>query len=212
MKRATILVADDHPVVRHGVRLLLESNCDWKVVAEAADGREAVLKARQISPDLAILDLGMSSLNGLEATRRIARFAPQTRILILSMYDSDELIEKAMDAGAHGFVRKSEAETELYAAVRAVLNNKVFFPLTAMGGLRRSRNGERALLSDGLTSRETELLQLIAEGNSNKEVASILGISRRTVENHRARIMRKLGLRTFSELIRYAVRNKLTAA
>lgn len=212
MKKATILVADDHPVVRRGVRVLLESNCDWKVVAEASDGREAVLKARQIRPDLVILDLGMSSLNGLEAARRIARSTTRTRILILSMYDSDELIEKAIAAGAHGFARKSEAETELYAAVRAVLNNKMFFPLSAMRALRRSRNGERTVLSDGLTSRETELVQLIAEGNSNKEVASILGISRRTVENHRARIMRKLGLRTFSELIRYAVRNNLIAA
>jgi DNA-binding NarL/FixJ family response regulator len=211
VKTFSILIADDHPVVRHGVRSLLETNPGWMVVAEARDGREAIQLARRLKPDLVVLDIGMPLLNGLEAARRIANDLPETRLLILSMYDSEELIEKAMDYGAHGFVRKSEAELELVTAARAVLNGKVFFPFPASVALHRRRSGQRKLRSP-LTSRETELIQLIAEGRTNKEVASILGLSRRTVENHRANIMRKLGLQSFSDLVRYAVRNTIVAA
>jgi DNA-binding NarL/FixJ family response regulator len=209
MKPVSVLVADDHPVMRHGVRALLETNTGWKVVAQASDGREAVRKARELKPDLAVLDIGMPLLNGLEAARQIRRYSPATRLLILSMYDSDEIVHRAVASGAQGYVRKSEAEADLLAAARAVLNNKLFFPSTALGR-PRSRNG--AAPESRLTPRELELLQLIAEGSSNKEVASMLGISRRTVENHRARIMHKLGLRTMSELVRYAVRQQIVAA
>lgn len=212
MKTVSILVADDHPVVRRGVRALLEANRNWKVVAEAHDGRQALLKARHIRPDLAILDIGMPLLNGIEAARRIARYSLNTRIIIFSMYDSEEIIQKAIHSGAHGFVRKSEAETELIAAANAVLNNKLFFPATALAMLRRTSKNEHSSSAPSLSAREAEVLQLIAEGKSNKETASILGISQRTVENHRARIMRKVGARSYSELVRYAVRHKVVAA
>lgn len=212
MKTFSILVADDYPVVRHGVRALLEMNPDWKVVAEARDGREAVQKARGLKPDLVILDIDMPQLNGLEAARQIANESPGMRLLILSMYDSEELIERAIHSGAHGFIRKSEAESELVSATRAVLGGKLFFPSEASAELHRRRNRQGRALPTHLTSRETELIQLFAEGNSNKEAAAILGISRRTVENHRASIMRKLRLQSFSELVRYAVRNRIVAA
>jgi DNA-binding NarL/FixJ family response regulator len=210
LRNVSILVADDHPVVRHGVRALLEMNPGWKVVAQALDGREAVRKTRELKPDLVVLDISMPRLNGFEAARQIANALPETRLLILSMYDSEELIEKAMDSGAHAFIRKSEAESELVDAARAVLNDKVFFPSQASAALQRRRSGKGSGKSP-VTSRERELIQLIAEGNSNKEAASILGISRRTVENHRANMMRKLGLHSVTELVRYAVRNRIVA-
>ena len=212
MKTISILVADDHPVVRVGVRSLLETNAEWKVLAEASDGREAVEKARKLRPDLAVLDISMPLLNGLESARKIARQSPKTRVLILTMYGSEEIVEKVLDSGARGLVRKSEAEKELIAAVRAVLNDKLFFPSKASQALRGTRRGKSLARQSPLTPRETEILQLIAEGRSNKEAASILGISRRTAENHRARIMRKLGLSSLSDLVRYAVRNKVVAA
>jgi DNA-binding NarL/FixJ family response regulator len=212
VRTVSIIVADDHPVVRHGVRSLLEINPGWRVVGQARDGREAIHLARRLKPDLVVLDIGMPLLNGLDAARRIAKDLPETRLLILSMYDSEELIEKALDSGAHGFVRKSEAESELVAAARAVLNDKVLFPPQVSLALPQRRIARRGCRGTQLTARERELIQLIAEGNSNKEAASILGISRRTVENHRANIMRKLGIRSFSELIRYAVRNRFVAA
>jgi DNA-binding NarL/FixJ family response regulator len=187
-------------------------NSGWKVVGQARNGREAVQMARGLKPNLVVLDISMPLLNGLEAARRIVDALPETRVLIVSMYDSDELIEKAMDSGAHGFIRKSEAESELVTAARAVLNKKVFFPSHASTALFRTRTGQVRELRTHLTSRETELIQLIAEGNTNKQVASILGISRRTVENHRANIMRKLGFQSLSELVRYAVRNNIVAA
>ena len=181
-------------------------------MAEARDGREAVKRARELKPDVAILDISMPLLNGLESARQIARYSPRTHVLILSMHDSEELMEKAVASGAQGFVRKSEAEEELVAAVRALVNDKLFFPSTASVALRRRRDGRTTGPQSRLSLREMELLQLIAEGNSNKEAASILGISRRTVENHRARMMHKLGLHSLTELIRYAIRHKIVAA
>lgn len=211
MKHLSILVADDHPVVRHGLRALLESNTEWKVVAEAGNGREAVAKVRELRPDLAILDISMPLLNGLDAAREIATHTPKTRVLILSMHDSEEVIRRAVESGAQGFVRKSEAESELLAAVRAVLNDNLFFPSVA-GAALRTRGGDPSISRSRLTAREREILQLIAEGNSNKEVAAVLGVSPRTIENHRASIMHKLRLKSLSELVRYAVRNKIIAA
>jgi DNA-binding NarL/FixJ family response regulator len=212
MTTVSILVADDHAVVRHGVRALLELSPGWRVVAQAGDGWEAVRRASEMKLDLAVLDIGMPLLNGLEAARQIANDSPTTRLLILSMYDSEELIQKALASGAHGFVRKSEAEAELMVAARLVLSDKVFFPSVAAELLRRRRNEPTGGLRARLTARETQLLQLIAEGHSNKDAASVLGISPRTVENHRARMMDKLGLRSVSELVRYAIRNNIVAA
>jgi DNA-binding NarL/FixJ family response regulator len=212
MNTVSILIADDHPVVRRGIRALLEPNRGWKIVAEVRDGREAVRRARELKPHLAILDISMPLLNGLESARQIARYSPGTHVLILSMYDSEELVQKAVAYGAQGFVRKSEAEEELVAAISALLSDKLFFPSTASAALRRRRDGNPRTSQSRLSLREIELFQLIAEGNSNKEAASILGISHRTVENHRARIMHKLGLHSLSELVRYAVRHKIVAA
>ena len=212
MNTVSILVADDHPVVRVGVRTLLETNPRWKIVAEASNGREAVERARKLRPDLAILDISMPLLNGLESARKIAQQSPKTRVLILTMYDSEEMVEKTLDSGAHGLVRKSEAEKELVAAVSAVLHDKLFFPSLASAALRNPGNGTSRIRQSRLTAREAEILQLIAEGRSNKEAASVLGISQRTAENHRARLMRKLGLTSFSDLVRYAVRHKIVAA
>jgi len=211
VKRLSILVADDHPVVRHGLRALLEANAGWKIVAEASNGREAVAKVRELRPDLAILDISMPLLNGLDAAREIATHTPKTRVLILSMHDAEELIRRAVESGAQGFVRKSEAESELVAAVRAVLNDNLFFPAVA-GTALGARAGHPTASLSRLTAREREILQLIAEGNSNKEVAAALGVSPRTIENHRASIMHKLRLKSLSELVRYAVRNKIIAA
>jgi len=212
MNTVSILVADDHPVVRVGVRALLETNGGWKIAAEASDGREAVERARKLRPDLAILDISMPLLNGLESARKIARHSPKTRVLILTMYDSEEMVLKILDSGAHGLVRKSEAEKELVAAARAVLNDKLFFPSVASPAVRATWRGKSLAGQSRLTRREAEILQLIAEGKSNKEAASILGISQRTAENHRARIMRKLGLSSLSDLVRYAIRNQIVAA
>ena len=212
MKAISILVADDHPVVRRGIRALLEPNVGWEIIAELSNGRDAVTKARERKPDIAILDIRMPLLNGLEAARQIVKYSPSTRVLILSMYDSEEFIQKAVTSGAKGFVRKSEAEEELVAAIRALLADKLFFPSGVLRMLRQERHANVSTPHSSLTQRETELLQLIAEGHSNKRAASILGISHRTVENHRARIMRKLGLRSATELVRYAIRHKIVAA
>src|SRR5947209_17472505 len=162
MRTVSILVADDHPVVRHGVRTLLETNAGWKVVAQASDGREAVRKVRESKPDLAVLDIGMPLLNGLEAARQIARYSPGTRLLILSMYDSDEIVDKALASGVQGFVQKSEAEADLVAAARAVLNGKLFFPSSTSAVLRSRRNQNGTAPESRLTSREMELIQLVA--------------------------------------------------
>jgi DNA-binding NarL/FixJ family response regulator len=212
MNTVSILVADDHPIVRRGMRALLEGNAGWKVVAEACNGREAVVKAGQLRPDLAILDVSMPLLNGLEAARQITKYAPKTRVLVFSVYDTPELVQKTIHSGAWGFVRKSEAETELVSAVHAVLNDKLFFPSMASEALRRALGRGTTVRQTHLTAREAEILQLVAEGKSNREAASILGISLRTVENHRARIKKKLGVRSLSDLVRYAVRNKIVAA
>ena len=212
MNTVSILVADDHPVVRSGLRALLEANAGWKVVAEASNGREAVTKAGEVRPDLVILDVSMPSLNGLEAARQIAhKYGPKTRVLILSMYDSLELVQRSVYSGARGFVHKSEAGAELVSAVRAVLNEKLFFPYMVSEALRRTPRGGTTASQSRLTEREAEILQLVAEGKSNKEIASTLGISLRTVENHRARMKKRLGLRSLSDLVRYAVRNKMVA-
>ena len=209
MKAISILVADDHGLVRSGARTLLERQPGWKVIGEAADGREAVLKAKELQPDIVVLDIGMPGLNGLDATRRILRILPRTKILILTMHDDQELMQRTVLAGALGYVLKSDAEEDLVSAVRALAKDRTFFPSRALrGALSRSRRRERKH-TPALSSRESEILQLLAEGKLNKQVAGILSISQRTVENHRAKIMQKLHLNSFSSLVRYAVRHKI---
>jgi DNA-binding NarL/FixJ family response regulator len=208
-----ILVADDHHVVRTGLRSLLESRNGWQVCAEAANGREAVEKSGELKPDVAVLDIGMPLLNGVEATRQIRKLSPQTEILILTMHDSELLVHEVLEAGARGYILKDDADRNLIAAVDALRRHKPFF------SSRVSRLGSKAALRPGaspdpssrsrLTPREREILQLLAEGKSNKEIAVLLGISVKTAETHRANIMLKLDFHSITELVRYAVRNKI---
>ncbi len=213
MKPVTILVADDHVVIRKGLRTLLEERKTWKVIAEAVNGREAVEKAARLRPDLVLMDLSMPELNGLEATRLILKAAPTTRVLILSMHNTEELVADTMQAGARGYVLKSDAETDLITAAEAVLAGRTFFTAASSEFASQPfRTRSRSPLIPSLSPRERQIIQLLAEGKSNKEVAVRLGISVRTAENHRARIMRKLQLRSLSDLVRHAIRNKIIEA
>jgi two-component system response regulator NreC len=204
----SILVADDHALVRRGMRALLEAQPGWIVVAEAADGREAVAEAKQFQPDVIIMDIGMPELNGLEAAQQILTTLPGARILMLSMHDEPELIERALSTGARGYLLKSDTQEDLVSAVRAVLANRTFLSSAAM----KPTTSQIRRRTAALTPRESQVLKLLAEGKTNKRIAGVLGISQRTVENHRAKIMEKLRLRSFSELVRYAVRHKIIDA
>ena len=206
-----ILVADDHQVVRTGLRTLLESKAGWQVCAEAANGREAVEKASELQPDVAVLDIGMPLLNGVEATRQIRKVSPGTEILILTMHDSEHMIQGVLDAGAHGYILKDDADRNLLAAVESLRRHKPYLSSRVSVAAsaaqpsadRRERTGRR------LTPREREIVQLLAEGKSNKEIASFLNISVKTAETHRANIMLKMNFHSVTELVRYAVKNKI---
>jgi DNA-binding NarL/FixJ family response regulator len=208
-----ILLADDHALVRRGVRLILESEPDLTVVAEAGDGAEAVALARTHEIDLAVLDVAMPRMTGLQAAREISRRAPAPRILLLSMYDNDQYFFEALKAGASGYVLKSVADRDLVEACRAAVRGEPFiYPdaLTALMReyLQRARRGEK-LPGTILTARESEIVKLIAEGRSSKEIAALLVISVKTVERHRANILQKLEMRDRTELTRYAIRTGL---
>ena len=210
-----ILLADDHEVVRRGLCSLLHSHLDWAVCGEAADGREAVEKAQQLKPDVVVLDVGMPCLNGLEATRQILKATPQAKVLILTLHDSDQIAQEVLNAGARGLLLKSDAARDLIAAVEAVSRNKTYFTskVAAMvleGYLKGGVAGTTAAPGRGrLTPREREIVQLLAEGKSTKEVAVVLGVSVKTAETHRSNIMRKLHFHSVSDLVLYAVRNNL---
>lgn len=215
MQGLRILIADDHELVRRGLRALLETQQGWQVIAEAQDGQEAVDQTASLKPDIAILDIGMPRLNGLEAVRRIAKMVPQTKVLVLTMHDSDELIRATLDAGASGFITKSGATSELIFAVDALRKSKTYFTsrveqMMLDSFLRGpSRQGDKPALQNQLTLRQREILQLLAEGNTSKDVATQLTLSVKTVETHRANIMKKLNCHTVSELVRYAIRNNI---
>ncbi|HKD50012.1 MAG TPA: response regulator transcription factor [Candidatus Acidoferrum sp.] len=206
-----ILVADDHQVVRTGLRTLLESKAGWQVCAEAANGREAVEKAGELHPDVAVLDIGMPLLNGVEATRQIRKVSPGTEILILSMHDSEHMIQGVLDAGAHGYILKDDADRNLLAAVESLRTHKPYLSSrasVAAAGAQPSSDGlDRP--ARRLTPREREIVQLLAEGKSNKEIATYLHISVKTAETHRANIMLKMNFHSVTELVRYAVKNKI---
>lgn len=206
-----ILLGDDHTLVRHGLRKILEDRPDWTVVGEAADGREALRQAVELDPDVAVLDIGMSSMNGIEATRQIVRRAPRVSVLILSMHANEAYVMEALKAGAKGYLLKDSADTDLLRGVAAVAAGKSFF----------SPSVARIMLDDyvrhlsdrgipdryeSLSDREREVLQLIAEGHSNKEAAQILSVSPATIETHRAHILQKLDVHNTAELVLYAVR------
>ncbi|MCX6617970.1 MAG: response regulator transcription factor [Acidobacteria bacterium] len=211
MARMRILLADDHTLMRHGLRKIIEEQPDWEVVAETGDGREAVRLALELKPDVAILDIAMPLLNGIEATRQIARRAPPVRILILSMYSDESYIVQALRAGAHGYLLKDSADVDLIRAVTAVRQGKSFFsPVVAKVMLddyvRRLADKGITDRFDSLSEREREIFQLIAEGHSNKEIADLINLSVSTVETHRAHIMEKLDVHNTAEIVLYAVR------
>jgi DNA-binding NarL/FixJ family response regulator len=219
MGAVRLLVADDHEIVRRGLRALLEAQPGWEVAAEAGDGRDAVEKAKLIKPDITILDISMPSLNGLEAARQIVKSVAQTKVLVLTVHDSDPLIQQVLEAGARGYLLKSDAGRDLVTAVDALRRNKTFFtPKVAQMVLdgyldkrpKESTNEEGG--SCGLTRRQVEILQLLAEGRSTKEVASVLGLSVKTAETHRANIMRRLDCHDVTALVRYAIRNHVIEA
>ncbi|MCS7048085.1 MAG: response regulator transcription factor [Verrucomicrobiae bacterium] len=203
-----IVLADDHEVVRRGVRSLLESKPGWEVCGEASNGREAVELVRRLKPDVVVVDLSMPELNGLEAVRQMCRLQPRPAVVVFSMHDAEQLVRDVLQAGALGYVLKSEAAQHLVAAVESVRAGKPYFagPIarTVLDGfLKAERSAET------LTTREREIIQLVAEGQSNKDIARRLGISVKTVETHRAALMRKLGLRDVTDVVRYAVRNRI---
>ena len=208
-----LLVVDDHAVVRRGVRALLESRPGWEVCGEAADGQEAIRKAADLKPDIVVLDISLPGLNGLEATSRILKESPESEVLILTMHHSEELAQQVIKAGARGYVLKSDADQSLVAAIDKLSQHQTFFTSrVAEFVLDSGAKGETARHavedpSRRMTSRERQIVQLVAEARSTKEVASHLGISVKTVEAHRTNIMRKLRLRSVSELVRYAIRN-----
>jgi DNA-binding NarL/FixJ family response regulator len=218
MSSLRILVVDDHAVVRRGVRALLEGHPGWEVCGEAGTGREAVEKAGRLKPDIVVLDLSLPELNGLEATRQILRESPRTEVLVLTMHHSEELAQQVLQAGARGYILKSDAGESLVAAVETLVRREPFLTprLTELVLERYVRGpGGREGDSDGgivLTPREREVVLLVAEGSSSKAIASALGISVKTVETHRTNVMRKLRLRSVSELVRYAIRNGLVEA
>ena len=216
MRQVRILVADDHVLLRRGIRTLLESHPGWTVCGEASNGREAVDQAKELHPDIVVLDITMPQLNGVDATPLILKAAPETKVLILTMHSAHEITQRAVRAGARGYILKSDTERDLIAAVEALMEDQTFYTGSVSEMILES------LSSDGtpaaaepmarVTPREREIIQLLVEGKSNKEVANQLGISVRTVESHRATIIRKLHCHSFSELVRYAIRNKIIEA
>jgi DNA-binding NarL/FixJ family response regulator len=204
-----VLIADDHGIVRSGLRLLLERQPDIEVIAEAADGAEAREIAVRERPDLAILDVKMPRLTGLQATREIKEQAPEVAVLILSMHDDDRYLFEALKAGASGYVLKTQADTDLMAAIRAVERGEPFLTPDAQQALIKDvleRGGE---VEAELSPREEQIVKLVAEANTTRQIAEILHLSEKTVENHRANAMRKLGMRDRVELVRYAIRRGL---
>jgi DNA-binding NarL/FixJ family response regulator len=213
-----ILLADDHEIVRRGLRQLLEAREDWTVCGEAANGREAVALALELTPDVAVFDVAMPELNGIEATHRLRQELPDTEVLVYSMHDAEHLVHGALAAGARGYVLKSDAAEHLVAAIEALSQRRPFLssavtqPVIDTYLRVEERTDETMPLTTRLTTREREIVQLLAEGRGYKEVAAALSISPKTVESHRTVIMRKLGFHSFAELVRYAVRNGLVQA
>jgi DNA-binding NarL/FixJ family response regulator len=212
MNPLRIVIVDDHAVVRRGVRALLESQPGWEVAGEAVTGREAVDLAKRLYPDIVIMDLSLPELNGLDAARQILKDSPRTEVLVLTMHHSEELVRNVLQAGARGYVLKSDADETLIAAVESLRHHKPFLTSTVTEFVLDDyvhRAEEDVVNAGTVTPREREIIQLLAEGKSNKETASALSVSVKTVEAHRANIMRKLRLRSISDLVRYAIRNKI---
>jgi DNA-binding NarL/FixJ family response regulator len=213
-RRIRVLIADDHEVVRCGIRALLETEPGIEVCGEAATGREAVQRAQQLRPDVAIMDVSMPELNGFETTRRIREVAPECEVLVFTFHDTEQVARDALDAGARGYVLKSQDARRLLAAVESLGEHKPFFSSPAAElllegylGQDASQAGEHA--PSRLTPRQREVLQLLAEGRTNKDVARLLDITVKTVETHRTNLMSRLGLHSVGDLVRYAIRENL---
>ena len=217
-KKLRILVADDHELVRRGIRGQLHARRGWIIVGEATNGREAVEKASKLKPDVAIVDISMPDLDGLQATRQIREATPNTEVVVLTMHESDQMVRRVLDAGALGYVLKSDLATHLVKAVKDVSARKLFLTprvsdIVLKGFLETGNQPDQKEHSRARPSpREVEIIGLLAEGKANKEIAAGLGITTRTVETHRAKIMLKLGLHSLAELIHYAIRNKIVSA
>jgi len=213
MKPLRILIADDYDLIRRGIKGLLETRPGWTVCGEAHTGREAVAKAKELKPDVAILDVCMPELNGIEATRQIRKASPRSEVLILSVHHSEQLVRDVLGAGARGYVVKSDADADLVGAVEQIANRKPFFTHRAteilMNGCMGETNAHKYTPFDCLTPREREVVQLLAEGKTSKEVACTLNVSVKTAETHRANIMRKLEFHSVGDIVRYAVRNQI---
>jgi len=212
-----IIIADDHDIVRHGLRQLLESQPGWEVCGEARDGRAAVELAGRLRPDVAVLDISMPELNGLEATRKIRAASPGTEVLVFTMHEAEDLVREVFAAGARGYLLKSDAARSIVAAVEAVVAHQPFFTakVSAMvlDAFLRERAAAEGRAAEGtLTPREREVVQLLAEGRQNKEIARRLGVALKTVEAHRAAVMRKIGADSVADVVRYAVRNRIVSA
>ena len=211
-----ILLADDHDVVRRGLKALVQEHAGWEICGEATSGWEAVDLAREMQPDIAIVDLMMPDLNGLGVTRQIRKASERTQVLIFTMHHNEALIHDVLEAGARGYLLKTDAEQHIVTAIETLLRGQPYFSAQVSetvleGFLRSGRQGaaERAAMPR-LTPREHEIIQLLAEGYRNKKIAQMLGISIKTVETHRTALMRKIGVKSIVELVRYAVRNNLT--
>src|SRR6202167_2080009 len=211
-----ILLADDHEIVRRGLCALLQKHEGWEVCGEASDGREAVEMAKQLKPDVVIVDVGMPHLNGLDTTRQLLQHDPNFKVIVLTITDAEQIIREALDAGARGFVLKSDAARDLVSAVEALQRNRMFFTprvneMVLAGFLDKGHNGSRNEVPSlpKLTAREHEVIQLLAEGKSSKEVACVLNLSTKTAETHRSNIMRKLGFHSIRDLVVYAVKNNI---
>ena len=214
MAKARVLIADDHEVVRQGILSLVKMLNQFEVCGEAMDGRDAVQKAKELRPDIVIIDIGMPQLNGLDATRQIMRERPSTKVLVLTMHDSEQVVREVLEAGARGYLLKSDAGRDLVSALEELQLNKTFFTTKisemVLASFLNSRTMEPTPSNAlGLTSREREVIQLVAEGKSTKEVAVTLGLSVKTADTHRSNLMRKLGVHSVSELVLYAIRNNI---
>ncbi len=217
MKKIRVLLADDHQVVRRGVQAAIEGMPGWVICGEVADGRAAVKMAEELKPDIVVMDVGMPELNGIDATRQIRQSCPETEVLIFTGQEAEDLVRQVFEAGARSYILKTDGREQLEAALRALAIHKPYFT-TEVGEVLFARflQGKKGATEDGdegrLTKREREIVQLLAEGKSNKEVGGVLGISVKTAETHRAAVMKKLKLKAFSELVRYAIRNHLVPA
>ena len=209
MKRLRILIADDHEMVRKGLRATIEAHPGWEISGEAITGREAVTKACELYPDIVVMDFAMPELNGMEATRQIKAALPRTEVLILSMHDSERLVREMLTVGVQGYILKTDAGEFLVAAIQTLSEHKPFFtPKVSLQILQGYLHPGKREVPE-LTSREREIVQLVAEGKATKEVAEALGISVKTADTHRANLMRKLSLHSTAEVVRYAIRNQI---